>query len=160
MLLFLGKKMRETLRRDVSECVVWSNLSSESHLVGLEYEYRMLLRLGRLNTCLSLYLLPIGHVVVVRKCHHKNLEEDSARDVGHPLPLLQPSGFLNLMMNQLYCREEEGCILRTQTLNVLQKSGRKVRRPVLVVAAVVLRLSCSPVPVNFYISSHVSAIAF
>ena len=40
------------------------------------------------------------------------------------------------------------------------KTREKMRRPVKMVAAVVLRLSCSQIPVNFYISFHISAIVF
>ena len=69
-----------THQRDGSGCAVWSRLKLESHLVGLECEYPMLLRLDRLNTCLGLYLLEISLVVVLQYLLEA-LEKESGREV-------------------------------------------------------------------------------
>ena len=73
------KEARDTSKR-------WFGLrsleSSEvgSHLVRLECEYPMLLRLDRLNTCLGLYLAGISLVVVLEYLLEA-LEKESGREV-------------------------------------------------------------------------------
>ena len=101
------------------ECAVWSRLRSVSHFVRLECGYQMLMRLGRMNNCLSLFLLGISPVVVVPQRHLEALEKESARGVRHPLSLLHPNDYLSLTTGQLFCQKEEGCVLKIQTLNAL-----------------------------------------
>ena len=81
----------------------------------------------------------------------RTLEEENAKELRHPLPLLHPNGYLNLTMSQLYCRKEEGSILKTQILNAFLKARRKLLLFAAVVTAVVLHLSSSRVPVNLHI---------
>ena len=76
--------VRRKEARDTSER--WFGVGSvessevESHLVGLECDYPMLLRLDRLNTCLGLYLLRISLVVVLQYLLEA-LEKESGREV-------------------------------------------------------------------------------
>ena len=149
MLWLWGESMHEIHQRDGSECAVWSHLRSGSHFVTLECWYQMLLRLGRLNTCLSLCLLVISPLLVVLQCHVEALEKESAREVRHLLPLLHRNDYLNLTSSQLFCQKEEGCILKIQTLNVLWKARRELLHLVGVIVVIVLRQSSSQVPVNF-----------
>ena len=94
-----------------------NHLKLGSHLVGLECGYPVLLRLGRLNTCLSQCLLGISLVVVLQYLLEA-LEKENAREVRHPVPLLHQRD-LNLTTSQLFSQKEEGCISKIQASNVL-----------------------------------------
>ena len=115
--------VRRKDERDTSKR--WFGVRSvESSEVGepscrMEYASQMLLRLGRLNTCLSPYLLFISPVAVALQCHRKFLGKGNANEVRHPLPLLHPNGYSNLTTSQLFCQKEEGYILMIRTPKVL-----------------------------------------
>ena len=83
----------------------------------------MLLRLGRLNNCLSLGLFGISLVVVLQYLLEA-LEKESAREVRHPVPLLHQKD-LNLMTNQLFCQKEDGVYFEDPSFECALKSQEK-----------------------------------
>ena len=126
MLLFWGKKMRVIHRRDGLECAVWSHRRSGCHLVGLVCAYPMLSRLGRLNICLSPFLLRVS-LAVVPQCHSEVLGRDEGITQKNviPAPVFAPKPLFEFDNESVVLPKWRGVHIHDLNFEVASKSQDK-----------------------------------